>query len=320
MDRLDDLLEPLQQGHRLALRWFFDHASTIQPWPQPLSVPGGEILLASRAKGIYKPSWSPYALSVRQTLDSPYGDMPVEPRQDGTWLYKYFQENTDPLSRDKEFTNRGLLECLRDSVPVGVMRQVSRKPHVRYQILGLASVADWDGGYFFLEGFSASGIARERGPAGEIESFSREQLQLLVQHGDFDPESIIDGRRRIIAQIVRRQGQPSFRQKLLEVYEHRCAVSGCDADEALEAAHIVPYRGLETNVAQNGILLRADLHTLFDQGLIAIDDTRMSVLISPKLRATSYREIEGNSLRLPKNSLAWPSLEALRYHRSWSGL
>lgn len=320
MDRLDDLLEPLQQRHRLALRWFFDHAGTIKPWPRPLSVPGGEILLASRAKGIYKPGWSSYALSVRQVLDSPYGDKPVEPRPDGTWLYRYFQENIDPLLRDKEFTNRGLLECLRDSVPVGVMRQVSGKPRVRYQILGLARVADWDGGYFFLEGFSPSGVARERGPAGEIESLAREQLQLLVENGDFDPEDVIDGRRRTITQIIRRQGQPLFRQRLLEVYDCRCAISGCDAEAALEAAHITPYLGAETNVIQNGILLRADLHTLFDQGLIAVNDIKMTVLISPKLRTTTYREIEGRSLTLPKDPLAWPSPEALRHHRFWTGL
>lgn len=320
MDLLDALLAQLPERHRLALGWFVARAGTIQPWPQPLSMPDGEVLLASRAKGIYKPSWSPYALSVRQALDSPYGDMPVEPRQDGTWLYRYFQENMDPLSRDKEFTNRGLLECWRDSVPVGVMRQVSGKPNVRYQILGLARVAGWDGGYFFLEGFSTSGIVRERGPAGEIESLTREQLPVLVAGGDFDPENILDGRRRIIAQIVRRQGQPYFRQRLLEVYGHRCAISGCDAEAALEAAHITPYRGSDTNVTQNGILLRADLHTLFDQGLIAINDIQMTVLISPKLRVTTYREIEGNSLRLPRDPLAWPSLEALRHHRFWAGL
>jgi len=66
-------------------------------------------------------------------------------RTDGTWLYAYFQENDDPNARDQEFTNRALMSCLRDRVPVGVMRQVSLKPDVCYRVLGLALVTGWDG-------------------------------------------------------------------------------------------------------------------------------------------------------------------------------
>lgn len=315
MSQLDDLLGKLDDRHRLALLWFAEHAGTIQPWPSPLSLTEGETLLATRAKGIYKPSWSLFALSVRQVLDSPYADKEPIYREDGTWLYQYRQENKEAL-----FTNIGLLACWRDSVPVGVMRQVSRKPKVRYKILGLARVAGWDGGYFFFEGFAPDGAARDRGPGGEIELLAREEEPAIATSGAFDPFSIIDGRKKVIGQVLRRRGQPTFRRKLLFAYDRRCAICECDAEEVLEAAHIVPYRGVETNDVRNGLLMRADLHTLFDLGLIAVDSESMSVLLNSRLRTSSYGELEGRKLRLPKDPSLWPSPEALTYHRNWSGL
>ena len=52
-------------------------------------------------------------------------------------------------------------------------------------------------------------------------------------------------------------------------YEGKCAVTGCDVPDVLQAAHIFPYMGPETNHPSNG-LLRADIHTLFDLGLIEL--------------------------------------------------
>lgn len=153
---LENAFAGLPDQHRNALRWFAKHAGTVQPWPGSLD---DGTLLATKAKGIYKPAWSDYALSVRQTIGSPYSDKEPIRRADGTWQYLYFQENSDPTARDAEYTNKGLLACRRDGVPVGVMRQVSAKPGVRYNILGLALVASWDGGYFHLEGYSAQGHA-----------------------------------------------------------------------------------------------------------------------------------------------------------------
>lgn len=315
MPRLPELLAHLPEQHRRALLWFAERAGTEQPWPRPLSTPGGEVLLASRPKGIYKPAWSRYALSVRQSLDSPYKDREPILRPDGTWFYLYSQENDDPLARDMEFTNRALLDCWRDSVPVGVMLQTRGKPDVRYRILGLALVAGWDGGYFSLEGFSSAGLAHDRGPAGEIESIAAEEPVAL-----FDPASLIDGRRRAIRQIVQRRGQPEFRKKLLTAYQGCCALSGCAVEPVLEAAHIIPYRGHETNTIQNGLLIRADLHTLFDLGLIAIHEETLQTLLSPKLGGSIYQEMASEPLRLPKDRALWPSPAALRYHREWSGL
>ncbi|MBW4515261.1 MAG: HNH endonuclease [Timaviella obliquedivisa GSE-PSE-MK23-08B] len=105
-----------------------------------------------------------------------------------------------------------------------------------------------------------------------------------MEQGDFfNTETLKDARERVLISIVRRQGQSQFRQQLLRVYKGKCAILGNDVEQALEAAHIIPYCGLETNTTSNGLLLRADLHTLFDLNLITIDPQTMKVLIAPKL-------------------------------------
>jgi hypothetical protein len=121
-------------------------------WPDAL--PDGT-LLATRAKGIYKPAWNEYALSVRQTMEGPYADRDPILRRDGSWIYLYHQEG-DPKLRDEYFTNVAMMGCMRDGVPIGVMRQMNPSPSPQYQVLGLAMVTGWGGGYFVLEGLPKS--------------------------------------------------------------------------------------------------------------------------------------------------------------------
>lgn len=320
MEVLRDLLSRLPSRHRNALEWFQRHAGTEQPWPAAIQDTDGDTLLATRAKGIYKPSWSDYALSARQVLKSRYPEKGPHFREDGTWLYGYFQENDDPAQRDSEFTNRSLLRCRQDSVPIGVMRQTSPKPAVRYQILGLAIVARWDAGYFFFEGFGPDRIAHSASIESEIELLTAEQERLASANRSFDASSIVDARERVLAQIVRRRGQREFRENLLAAYDRRCAVTNCDVVDALEAAHIVPYMGPATNDVSNGLLLRSDIHTLFDLGLIAVEPKGMTVVLSPKLSSNAYGDLGGVKLRVPKVSSKRPSQDALRRHLEWAGL
>src|SRR5262245_16689368 len=125
MQSIESALLNLEPRHRTALQWFHERTGQLHKWPEPM---GDGTLLASKAKGIYKPNWMPYALSIRQTLGGPYADREPVHRDDGTWCYAYFQENEDPDQRDREYTNKGLLACLADQVPVGVLRQVTSKP------------------------------------------------------------------------------------------------------------------------------------------------------------------------------------------------
>jgi hypothetical protein len=317
MVKLEDILKPVSVRHQNALKWFRERAGTRQPWPQPLK---DGTLLASKAKGIYKPDWSKYALSIRQNIASPYEDQEPLFRKDGTWSYAYFQENRDPMARDSEYTNRGLIACWKDKVPVGVMRQVSTTPNVRYAILGLALVSGWENGYFYLEGFSSEGVSEETHAEVNIDLATSAQEEAEINSGAFDPTGLVDGRKRILASIVQRRGQPQFRHRLMSLYMGRCAITGCNVEETLEAAHILPYLGPDTNHPSNGLLLRSDLHVLFDIGLIAIDTNNWKVLISSKIKNSSYSELEGKVIRLPKDKSALPSSSALNWHRQWTGL
>ncbi len=142
----------------------------------------------------------------------------------------------------------------------------------------------------------------------------RDERQRIEAEGYFNVENIEDAKKRIAASIVRRQGQSEFRRKLLTAYDGRCAISGCDAEPAIEAAHILPYQGAQTNHITNGLPLRADIHTLFDLYLLSIQPDTYEVIVASKLIETCYQEFAGQKLTLPKDTFVLPSSDALRKH------
>lgn len=113
---------------------------------------------------------------------------------------------------------------------------------------------------------------------------------------------------------MQRQGQAEFRRKLLEIYNYQCQVTGCDAEPALEAAHIISYKGDRTNHVANGLLLRADIHTLFDLHLLSIHPETYEIVISSQLSVTSYVKYEGRTISLPQQKIARPDSAALIKH------
>lgn len=314
---LDEALAPLDPRHRRALEWFRANTGRIVAWPGPLD---GEVLLATKAKGIYKPEWSDYALSVRQTRNTDYPDRDPIALPDNSWVYEYHQEGHDPAARDEHFTNVALLKCAIDSVPVGVLRQDPRRAAVGYVVLGLAIVIRWEAGFFLLGGCSTEGIFPSTGRRGELAAIEALATAAVASVGAFDPLGVFDAREKTFASIVRRRGQTAFRDSLLGAYGGRCAVTAYDEPSVLEAAHIVPYMGAETNHPANGLLLRADIHTLFDLGLIAIDTDPMVVLLAPEVGSGSYAPLASARLNLPTIPHLRPSKQALDLHREWTGL
>jgi len=139
------------------------------------------------------------------------------------------------------------------------------------------------------------------------------------QAATFDPTDVADARKRVTADIIRRRGQPAFRKALMDAYGDACAITGCNLPIVLEAAHIHPYKGDHTNVVSNGLLLRADIHTLFDLRLIAIESETMVVRVSPKLEGTDYGNLDGSLLRHPKQDSHRASPEALDWHWNQCG-
>jgi len=125
-----------------------------------------------------------------------------------------------------------------------------------------------------------------------------------------------DQREKVNRAIVLRRGQPSFRKLLLTAYDGKCAITGCNAPDALEAAHILGYRGNFSNKANNGLLLRADIHTLFDLQLLAVETTDMTCVVAERLLGTEYEELIGKELIVPEDKECRPGRSHLNFHRA----
>jgi putative restriction endonuclease len=115
-----------------------------------------------------------------------------------------------------------------------------------------------------------------------------------------------------------RLGQGIFRIAVMEAYSRACAVTGEHSLPALEASHIQPYAKHGPHEVRNGVLLRADLHRLFDQGYVTITtDHRLEV--SPRLKldyqnGRSYYPLQESLLSLPVSQGEVPSIDFLRWH------
>lgn len=111
-----------------------------------------------------------------------------------------------------------------------------------------------------------------------------------------------------------RKGQQEFKEELKETYGYQCLISGCHIEQIIEAAHIIPYSDLNSHDVANGLLLRVDLHRLFDAHLIAIHPTTREVLISEQI-AKDYQDIRGIEI---ESCLTGEDVtkqqDALRYH------
>lgn len=112
---------------------------------------------------------------------------------------------------------------------------------------------------------------------------------------------------------VRRQ-QAAFSAKVREAYGRKCAVTGCSTSEALEAAHIRVEKGVDMNDLNNGILLRADVHALFDAGLITLAENGESVQVKKELLSdATYQSLDGKRVFRPSHGP--PSKANIVHHR-----
>lgn len=151
---------------------------------------------------------------------------------------------------------------------------------------------------------------------GPTRGLLEQEAKAAEASGSFAPTDEVDERRRVLAAVVQRRGQPAFRKALLYAYDGRCAMSGCDAADALEAAHIVPYRTPSSNAISNGLLLRADIHTLFDLHLIGVDPDSRQLILAPSLRNSTYGELHGSCLAETRMQEQTASVASLAWHRS----
>ena len=84
--------------------------------------------------------------------------------------------------------------------------------------------------------------------------------------------------------VAPRLGQGSFRALVTDVYRYRCAISNERTLPVLQAAHIRPYADGGQHELSNGLLLRSDLHTLFDQHYLTVDPNKKTLIVSRRIR------------------------------------
>ncbi len=115
-----------------------------------------------------------------------------------------------------------------------------------------------------------------------------------------------------------RLGQGAFRILVTDNYRRRCAISGERTLPALDAAHIRPFADGGRHEASNGILMRRDIHSLFDLGYVTVSpDMRFEV--SKKIReeyenGRHYYALHGTNIMLPDDVRKHPERTALTWH------
>jgi len=117
-----------------------------------------------------------------------------------------------------------------------------------------------------------------------------------------------------------RLGQGSFRVMVTDAYDRRCAVTNERTLPALDAAHIKPYSEEGQHVVKNGILMRRDLHALFDKGYLTITPSN-KVQVSRRIKeefenGRDYYRLQDSTIRLPTNPSNHPSRAFLEWHNS----
>ena len=291
---LEDILARLEPEHARALEWFADRAGEVGPRPWRRrgvsGVPGVAMALTAE-RGIHKPAGMDWALSVAATVSSVYLDGEPAKVDKDTWVLPYKEHSGSDGSGYESRWNRALLRNMRDRIPVGVFVPAVGSDYLN---LGLAIPESFDpqSGTFLLRGpvTYSQGVTTWGEPADASRS---DVLDELMVAEDADEMSL--------TLVRRRKSQDAFREALMTAYAGQCCVTRYDAPDALQGAHILSYSGRSSQVPQNGLLLRADIHLLFDRHLLSIQPERRRVSVSPRIRNTAYGALDGVPL-LPTTS------------------
>jgi hypothetical protein len=160
----------------------------------------------------------------------------------------------------------------------------------------------------------AAGIRLEADAAREIDRIIT--ISVLIGRGRSTP---VDEAVQEIARLKRqveqatRPDQQAFRGKIRRNYQDKCAVTAYATPAAFEAAHISTRKGSDDNSAANGILLRSDIHALFDSFLITLSEDGAAIEVSSELKDPSYRFLRTAVVTRPNNEP--PSKENIQEHR-----
>jgi HNH endonuclease len=162
----------------------------------------------------------------------------------------------------------------------------------------------------------AAGIKLERNAARGIDRIMLDSI--LLGRGETTPvdetAQEADARlKRMIEQSIR-PNQRLFSETVRRIYGNRCAATGCVTPAALEAAHINTQKDSDDNNPDNGILLRSDIHCLFDRFLITLSEDGTKIETSPELTDPGYAALKTVTVARPVGGPP-PSAKNIREHR-----
>jgi len=278
--------------------------------------------------GIYKPSWSEYALSIVMKLSSPYAHKDeIVFLEDGRWLMLYSPRSGGLYHSD----NRALVRCMEERIPIGVFKQLTGKTDryygSTYRVLGLGLITSYDikADVFVVE--SADSSALEQVSSVITDEESRYEVQLYAQlTNEFRP--FVSGE-RVDYIVSSPKRDKAFREIIVREYDFTCAVCEMkfhlgDLVEAT-AAHIVSKQKSGTDDPRNGLALCHTHHWAFDAGIFSLNDG-YEVILSPVVERAEQRNfgllaLSGKTILLPNNEGMQPHPVALTWHRNhvWQG-
>lgn len=174
--------------------------------------------------------------------------------------------------------------------------------------------SDWEPNIVQGRGYDTTDL-RGQSIWGEVEHRLKGDRALSLQVGEGGDVSERFGS----PQLARaRLGQGTFRVLVTDAYKRRCAFSGSPVLHVLDAAHIRPYGDEGPHDVRNGILLRQDVHTLFDRGYITVTP-KYRVEVSHRIKEEfanghEYYSEHGKLIALPDAESLRPSSEFLGWH------
>ena len=172
--------------------------------------------------------------------------------------------------------------------------------------------ADWSKNIVRGKGYASDSVE-----GSKLLDAVRERLHAVGETDDLLNAS--DDPERPLRIIRGRLGQGAFRSLVTDAYARRCAISGERTLPALEAAHIKPYAEAGPNRTENGLLLRSDLHRLFDAGYVTVTPERR-IEVSRRIKeefenGRDYYRFHGEKLRVePGDELEKPDVGYLMWH------
>lgn len=157
---------------------------------------------------------------------------------------------------------------------------------------------------------------------GALFSAIQERLTTKHAHGTETEQDLLTAKETALygAEYLARArlGQGAFRVLVTEAYSKRCGITGERTLPVLEAGHIKPYSDAGPNTANNGLLLRSDIHKLFDLGYLTVTND-FHVEVSKRIKeeyenGRDYYALHGNKLNVPSHLADYPSRQFIEWH------